>query len=92
MDKNEIRKLKGRAQAIQATVRVGKSGITEQVIEEIKAQLSKKNLIKIKVLGCDKKEVKQMAAELSTHTGNAEIIDVRGNTIVLWKRGLSPNL
>ena len=86
MDKKMIRELRGKAQSIQPTVRVGKSGITEQIINEIANQLSKKHLIKIKALGCDKNEVKLMASDLSGHTGS-ELIDVRGNTIVLWKKG-----
>ncbi len=84
MDRKIIRELKGKAQSIQSTVRVGKSGITEQIINEISHQLSKKHLIKIKALGCDKNEVREIANDLSQHTGS-ELIDVRGNTIVLWK-------
>ncbi len=86
MDNKTKRELRGKAQAIQPTVRVGKSGITEQLIDEIKNQLSNKNLIKIKILGCDKNEVKMIATELSSHT-KSELIDVRGNTVVLWKKG-----
>ncbi|MCK5037500.1 MAG: YhbY family RNA-binding protein [Thermoplasmata archaeon] len=84
MEKKMIRELKGKAQSIQPTIRVGKSGMTEQVISEIAHQLSKNHLIKIKALGCDKNEVKLIASDLSQHTGS-ELIDVRGNTIVLWK-------
>ena len=33
----------------QPSVRIGKSGITENLIEEIDAQLSKKDIVKIKI-------------------------------------------
>ena len=88
MDSRQKKELKSQAHKLQPTVRIGKSGLTEQVIEEIKAQMSKRNLIKIKVLGSDKAEVKQIASDLTSLTGNAEIVDVRGNTIVLWKQNV----
>ena len=39
-----------RSKAIEPTIRIGKSGITESQIEEIKKQLKKRKLIKIKFL------------------------------------------
>lgn len=73
---------------MQPTARIGKSGLTTQVIEEIKGQLSKKKLVKIKVLGCDKNEVRQIGNELTELTGGSELVEVRGNTIVLWKQNV----
>ena len=46
MDSKMRKELKGKAHALQPTVRIGKSGLTEQVVEERDSQLSKKHLIK----------------------------------------------
>lgn len=86
MDKSRLKELKASAHKLQPTVRIGKSGITTAVIEELKAQVKNKKIVKVKVLGEDRHEVKRISNELSEHTG-AEIIDVRGNVIVLWKEG-----
>ena len=84
MEKLKLKELRGKAHSLQPTVRVGKSGITISLVEELKGQLKNKHLIKAKVLGCDRHEVKRISIELSEQTGS-EIVDVKGNVIVLWK-------
>lgn len=85
MDKKQLKELKGRAHTLQPTVRIGKSGITNSVVEELEGQMKNKHLVKVKALGCDRNEVKRISGELAERT-DSEIIDVRGNVIVLWKK------
>ena len=73
--------------AIEPVVRIGKSGLTEPVINEIKKQLEKKKLIKIKMLkafvsGKDKKE---MAREIAEKTGSMLVHNV-GFIVVVAKK------
>ena len=70
---------------IEPSVAVGKNGITEKVIEEIKNQLKRKRIIKIKLHGQSKLSRLEVARELATRT-NAKLIDVRGFTVVLTRK------
>ena len=85
MEKAKIKELRGKAHKLDPTVRIGKSGITESIIEELKGQLKQKKLVKAKVLGCDRNEVKRISEELSQRS-KSELIDVKGNVIVMYKR------
>ncbi|MBA3046052.1 MAG: YhbY family RNA-binding protein [Candidatus Thermoplasmatota archaeon] len=73
------------ASKLEATVRMGKSGVTVALVEEIKAQIKNKGMVKVKLLGTRREETKQIAAELAERC-NAELVDVRGNTVSLFKK------
>lgn len=84
MDKT-LKEKKKMAHDLDATIRMGKSGVTQALIDEIKAQIKRKDAVKVKLLGTKREETKQIASELAERC-NAELIDVRGNTVVLWKK------
>ena len=84
MDKT-LKDKKKTAANLEATVRMGKSGVTQALIDEIKAQIKKKDAVKVKLLGTRRDETKAIASELAERC-NADLIDVRGNTVVLWKK------
>ena len=57
----DMKEMKAKAMAIEPLVRIGKSGLTDSVVTEIKKQVEQKKLVKIKMLkafveGNDKKE------------------------------------
>ena len=70
----------------QPSVRIGKSGITENVITEIDEQLSRKEVVKIKINRglFDKGDIKQVWEHLCSET-NSNIVSSRGNVCVLWR-------
>ena len=70
----------------QPSVRIGKSGITERLIQEIDEQLSRKELVKIKINRglFQRDQIKQVWQHLSTET-NSNIVISRGNVCVLWR-------
>lgn len=70
-----------------AKVRIGKSGLSEGVIEEIRRILEKDGIVKVKVLRTALREarVDDIAARVATEL-NAELIDVRGHTFTLKRR------
>ena len=83
------KKLKSDARQLAAFTSVGKFGVTENTITQIQTYLKAHKLAKIKVLrsfldesGLDKKVVAQ---QLADKTG-AELVDLVGLTVVLWKR------
>jgi len=87
MDK-KLRKLKEMVQQRSADVIIGKKGVYEGIINEIKRRLEQKGIIKVKLLksciaveGKDRKELAKYIAQLV----NAQLLDIRGRTFVLYK-------
>ena len=76
--------LRGLAQTTDATVYIGKQGLTENVIKEIEVGLETRELVKVKIQeGCllDPKETaNEMAAQL-----NAEFVQAIGRKFVLYR-------
>jgi RNA-binding protein YhbY len=71
---------------LKATIRIGKSGITENLIAEISDQLSTKSIVKIKINRglFDKSDLKNLWLHLEIST-NSRLVSSRGNVGVLWK-------
>lgn len=70
-------------------VRVGKKGLTDQLISELDNVLKARGIVKIKLLknfrdsfSVDREAKRALAAELAK-TLNAEVVDIRGYTITL---------
>ena len=82
-----MKAIKEKAKSLQPTVQIGKSGLTDAIIKEIKKQLSRKRLIKIKFLrsALEAKDKKQLAKEVTKKT-NAELVDQVGFVVVLKKK------
>ena len=57
------------------------------MVEEVSRQLKKKEVVKIRVLksALRNEEAKAVASKIAEETG-ANLIDLRGHTIVLYKR------
>jgi len=71
---------------LKATIRVGKAGITPGVLEEIKKQLDKHNVVKIKMLATFDPDLskKEFAQSIATKVG-AKLEHCIGGIIVLSK-------
>ncbi len=67
---------------IDPTVHVGKEGLTEGIVKEIKAQVKRHKLIKVRVLPAADMDKDAVAEELAQRTG-AKVVDTRGFTILL---------
>jgi RNA-binding protein len=85
------RRIKRELSSKQPTIWIGKNGTTKQVIGEISRQLKKKEMVKIKMLKSvlTNKEAKAVASEIAQQTG-ANLVDVRGHTIMLYKQQKGP--
>ncbi len=69
---------------LEASIRIGKSGITDGVVKEIKKQIDKKGAVKIKLLrsfiaGKDKKKVAEEIAEKT----KSKVVNMIGFVVVL---------
>ena len=83
MTEREAKKeLMRRALEINPTVHVGKDGLKDSLYEEIKAQIKKNRLIKIKVLASAESETEEIANAIAENTGSV-VVDVRGSVVIL---------
>ena len=88
LSKEKIRELRKEAKKLDPVVRIGKNGITKGMIEHTSMLLKKHRLVKIKLLKSFSGEsaTKEIAESLSKDTFSS-VVDVIGNTIVLYYAG-----
>ena len=82
---NNIKKL-ALSRELKPTIRIGKSGLTDNLVSELMTQLGSKNLVKIKINRglFEKNDLQQLWQHLAEST-NSTIVSIRGNVGVLWK-------
>lgn len=83
--KEMMLELRQKAKNLEPIVRIGKNGLTDGVVEQIRKAVLKRKLIKVKLLQAFAEEHKadDVAQELATKTG-AEIVSVVGFNISLY--------
>ena len=81
------RRIKSQFTLEKPTIWIGKNKVSPGLLEEIKKQLDKREVVKIKILkkAIESEEAAKIAETISTETG-ATLIEVRGHTFVLFKR------
>ena len=84
MNKRTQQQLRAKAHALKPVVLVGAKGLTEAVYEEINVALVAHELIKIKLPQSEKSQRQAMAQEIAK-TVDADVIQVLGNTLVLYR-------
>jgi RNA-binding protein len=84
MDKRKVRELKAKAQSLNATVYVGKDGISESVVQELSIQLDKIKLVKVKLQPSSEMDRDEAGRKLAESTRSV-LVEVRGRTAVLAK-------
>ena len=83
----DLRRLKELVQQGRADVIIGKRGVNEGVISEIKRRLKEKGVIKVRVLKSAIKVTGMDRKTLAKYVANkvgAMLLDVRGRTFVLF--------
>jgi RNA-binding protein len=80
----QIRKLKAMAQRMEASVKVGKQGLSEGFIKSLDEELSRHELVKVKFAEL-KEQKKELAPQLAARTNSRLIMQV-GNVVVLFRR------
>jgi RNA-binding protein len=86
VDNKKIQELRSQAQSIEATLHVGKNGVTDAMVEELKAQIKRQKLVKVRLLpaATGTSTVTEQAQALADAT-KSTLVEVRGNTAVLWR-------
>ena len=91
MAKRARRKAYGRDLALEMpTVRIGKRGTTEPILQEISRHLDKREMVKVKILktALASEDVREVAKRVVAET-DSELVQLRGHTLILYrpKRG-----
>ncbi len=81
-DRKKAVELRREAQGLSATVYVGKEGVTGAVSEEVREQLKKKKLVKVRLLPAFAGDRHECASQLA-HDSSSVLVEVRGRTVVL---------
>lgn len=74
--------------SLKATVRLGRNGLTESIIDEIRAQLSARSLVKIRLnrgFAIDSQQRTEIFSMLEEQTTSVLVFS-RGNVAVLWRQ------
>ena len=76
-----------KSREFRPSVRIGKAGLTETVLEEIRQQLKSRDLVKVKVnKGLFEREQRgEVWSYLAENTASTVVLQ-RGNIGVLWRR------
>lgn len=67
------------------TISIGKSGVKESVIDEIKRQLKAREVVKIRFSRSISEDKKNHIKEIIEKT-NSKLVDLRGNVAILFKK------
>lgn len=76
--------LRAKAHHLQPIFQVGKGGVNENMVKQIDDALEARELIKVSVLKNCELDKEEVAERLAEGTG-AEIVQIIGHTIVLYK-------
>ncbi|MAK40719.1 MAG: hypothetical protein CL993_03205 [Euryarchaeota archaeon] len=74
--------------SLKATVRLGRNGLTESIMDEIRTQLSARSLVKIRLnrgFAIDSQQRTEIFSMLEEQTTSILVFS-RGNVAVLWRQ------
>jgi RNA-binding protein len=84
----QISRLKGMAQRLDATLKVGKAGLSEAFLQTVRETLAHRELIKVK-FDEFKDQKKTLAPELAEKT-ESRLVTLIGNVAVLYRENPDP--
>ena len=84
----QIAKLKGIAQRMDATLKVGKAGLSEGFLQSVRDAIAHRELIKVK-FDEFKDQKKTLAPELAEKT-ESRLVTLIGNVAVLYRQNPDP--
>jgi RNA-binding protein len=84
----QISQLKGMAQRMEATLKVGKNGLSEAFLQSVREALNSRELIKVK-FDEFKDQKKLLAPEMAAKT-DSRLVTLIGNVAVLFRQNEDP--
>jgi RNA-binding protein len=88
LNTTQISRLKGMAQRMDATLKVGKLGLSEPFLASVRDALDRKELIKVKFDDL-KDQKKTLAPEMAEKT-DSRLVTLIGNVAVLYRQNPNP--
>ena len=76
--------IKKKAHDLEPLVRVGKDGVTENLIQSILEAIDSREILKVKILQNCEKEKEEVLGELSERS-EFEVVGLIGRTIILYR-------
>ncbi|MCE2827470.1 MAG: YhbY family RNA-binding protein [Verrucomicrobium sp.] len=83
LSKAEIRKLKGQAQRLEASVRLGRGGVSPAFLTGLDRELAQHQLVKVRLY--DLKEQRHEVAEQLARQSASHLVTVIGHVVVLYR-------
>lgn len=82
----DIQEKRAQAQSLDVTLQVGKNGITDATVAELKAQLHKKKLVKVRLLRSAREgDDEAVQADALAQATDSRLLERRGHTAVYWR-------
>ncbi len=85
MPKRTMKEIKRIGADLKPTIHVGKDGITDSLIEEVKLQVKTRKVVKIRLLPASGGERDETAKEISERSGTV-LVDARGSIVLLTQQ------
>ena len=85
MPKRTIKEIKRIGVSLKPTIHVGKDGITDSLIEEVKLQVKTRKVVKIRLLPASGDDKDVIAKDISERSG-AVLVDLRGSIVLLTQQ------
>lgn len=85
------RHLRGLGHDLKPVVMIGKSEITDTLLQETDAALEHHELIKVKLLESSMTDRKEAAADLAANV-NADVAQILGRTFLLYRKSREPKI
>lgn len=87
MNKKQREFLRKSAHDLEALVRIGKDGFTDNQVQSILEVIESRELIKVKLLQNSTLDKREVAEEIEEKTG-CEVVGIIGRTIILYKENV----
>lgn len=78
--------LKSKAQTMRSTLQVGKNGLNDQVLEQIRQLLNLKELVKLNILQNSAVETSDIRDAVTDYDHRIQFVQAIGRTVILYKR------
>jgi RNA-binding protein len=85
MPKRTMKEIKRIGTDLKPTIHVGKDGVTDSLIDEVKLQVKTRKVVKIRLLPASGEEKDTIAKDISERSG-AVLVDVRGSIVLLTQQ------
>ena len=82
IEKFTRKELRGMGVGLKPTIHIGKDGLTENVVTELKNQIKINKVVKVKVLAASLDRKREIAEELASRSGT-KLVEIRGSTILV---------